>query len=117
MNEYEDSSRPGHVLGPPDMGDPSRFSPAPEQISMLDLAYQRIGSPDMSRLRPDPVRTTMDSADHLQSAQFGPVGVLGVVHHTRDELPAVHANPLGWYGTQRVIRHPDVTGLEAQDGQ
>jgi hypothetical protein len=95
----------------PSIADLARLSVA-AKLSVADQAYLRAGAPDMSR-HPDPVPERMDSGDHFSPVQFS--DQLGAVAHSRDEVPAVHRDPLAWYGTQRVIRHPDLTGLEAQD--
>lgn len=87
------------------------------KLSAGDSAYLRAEAPDTSR-HPDPVIQRVSSGDMFHPVQFAQV--LGVVHHTSDEIPAVHKNPMAWYGNQYVTRHPDhigfdATGLEAQE--
>ena len=73
-----------------------------------DSAWLRAGRPDTSQ-HPDPVLSRLSSGDMFSPVQFS--NQLGVVSHTRDEIPACHKNPLGWYGNQRDTR----IGSEAQE--
>ena len=76
-------------------------------LSVADQAYKAAGSPE---LPPDPVPQRMGSGDHLNPQQFA--DQTEEVPTRPGETPAVHANPLGWYGLPSTQATGPAQGLQ-----